>query len=138
MPSRPAYFGRLLRLLRRKGRSHEDAEATSRELHDAGASAQPFAADFADPAATAALLPAVARELGRVDAVVNSASRFEYDSPEDFDAALLASLTRSNVAICSLRRSFTRAALRLGVALRCAGRASAATRRCARSRSRPR
>jgi RNA polymerase sigma-70 factor (ECF subfamily) len=26
MPSRPAYFERLLRLLRRKGRSHEDAE----------------------------------------------------------------------------------------------------------------
>ena len=79
-------------------RSHEDAEATARALRDAGARVQPFAADFADPAATAALLPAVARELGRVDAVVNSASRFEYDSPAAFDAALLESLTRSNVA----------------------------------------
>jgi NAD(P)-dependent dehydrogenase (short-subunit alcohol dehydrogenase family) len=57
-----------------------------------------FAADFADPAAAVALLPAVARAFGRVDAVVNSASRFEYDSPTAFDAALLESLTRSNVA----------------------------------------
>ena len=79
-------------------RSVDDAEATARELRAAGARAQLFPADFADPAATAALLPAIAHALGRVDAVVNSASRFEYDSPEQFDAALLASLTRSNVA----------------------------------------
>jgi len=79
-------------------RSLDDAEATARELRAAGARVQLFPADFADPAATAALLPAVAHALGRVDAVVNSASRFEYDSPERFDAALLASLTRSNVA----------------------------------------
>ncbi|HEY8972587.1 MAG TPA: SDR family oxidoreductase [Burkholderiaceae bacterium] len=79
-------------------RSSDDAEAAARELRDAGARVQLFAADFADPAATAALLPAIAGALGRVDAVVNSASRFEYDSPERFDSALLASLTRSNVA----------------------------------------
>jgi len=75
-----------------------DAEATARELRDAGARAQSFAADFADPTAAAALLPRVAEAFGRVDAVVNSASRFEYDSPAEFDAALLESLTRSNVA----------------------------------------
>ena len=79
-------------------RSLDDAEATARDLRAAGARVQLFAADFADPAATAALLPAIARALGRVDAVVNSASRFEYDSPGNFDAALLATLTRSNVA----------------------------------------
>ena len=75
-----------------------DVEATTRELGAVGARVQPFAADFADPVATAALLPRVAEAFGRVDAVVNSASRFEYDSPAEFDPALLESLTRSNVA----------------------------------------
>jgi len=79
-------------------RSLDDAEATALDLRAAGARVALFAADFADPAATAALLPAIVDELGRVDAVVNSASRFEYDSPERFDSALLGSLTRSNVA----------------------------------------
>ncbi|MCK9685482.1 SDR family oxidoreductase [Scleromatobacter humisilvae] len=79
-------------------RSFAEAMATADELRAAGARAEPFAADFADPSATAALLPAVAEAFGRVDAVVNSASRFEYDSPAAFDPALLESLTRSNVA----------------------------------------
>jgi NAD(P)-dependent dehydrogenase (short-subunit alcohol dehydrogenase family) len=75
-----------------------EAEATAGELRAAGARTELFAADFADPSATAALLPAIVRAFGRADAVVNSASRFEYDSPTAFDAALLESLTRSNVA----------------------------------------
>ncbi|MFL6629538.1 MAG: SDR family oxidoreductase [Vitreoscilla sp.] len=79
-------------------RSLVDAEAAALDLRAAGARVALFAADFADAAATAALLPAIVDALGRVDAVVNSASRFEYDSPERFDAALLGSLTRSNVA----------------------------------------
>ena len=79
-------------------RSLEDAETTAAELRMAGARVELFAADFADPAATAALLPAVARVFGRVDAVVNSASRFEYDSPAEFDPLLLESLMRSNTA----------------------------------------
>jgi NAD(P)-dependent dehydrogenase (short-subunit alcohol dehydrogenase family) len=75
-----------------------EAGATAAELRAAGARVELFAADFADPAATAALLPAIAQAFGRVDAVVNSASRFEYDSPATFDGALLESLTRSNTA----------------------------------------
>jgi NAD(P)-dependent dehydrogenase (short-subunit alcohol dehydrogenase family) len=75
-----------------------EAESTAAELRAAGARVHLFAADFADPVATAALLPAVAQAFGRVDAVVNSASRFEYDSPATFDAALLESLVRSNTA----------------------------------------
>ena len=75
-----------------------EAESTAAELRAAGAQVQLFGADFADPAATAALLPAIAKAFGRVDAVVNSASRFEYDSPATFDAALLESLVRSNTA----------------------------------------
>ena len=78
--------------------SFGEAEATVAELRAAGARAELFAADFSDPAATAALLPAIAQAFGRVDAVVNSASRFEYDSPATFDAALLESLVRSNTA----------------------------------------
>ena len=77
---------------------HPDAEKTAAELRAAGATVHLFPADFTDPAATAALLPAVAQAFGRVDAVVNSASRFEYDSPATFDAALLESLMRSNTA----------------------------------------
>jgi NAD(P)-dependent dehydrogenase (short-subunit alcohol dehydrogenase family) len=75
-----------------------EAESTAAELRAAGARVHLFAADFGDTAATAALLPAVAHAFGRVDAVVNSASRFEYDSPATFDAALLESLVRSNTA----------------------------------------
>ncbi len=78
--------------------SEAAAHATAAELRSAGVDVHLFAADFADPAAAAALLPAVARACGRVDAVVNSASRFEYDSPATFDAALLEALTRSNTA----------------------------------------
>jgi NAD(P)-dependent dehydrogenase (short-subunit alcohol dehydrogenase family) len=75
-----------------------DVQATANALQAAGARVQSFAADFDDPAAAAALLPAVAQAFGRVDAVVNSASRFEYDSPAAFDPALLESLMRSNTA----------------------------------------
>jgi len=75
-----------------------EAQATAAELRAGGARVHLFTADFADVAATAALLPAVAAAFGRVDAVVNSASRFEYDSPAMFDAALLESLIRSNTA----------------------------------------
>jgi NAD(P)-dependent dehydrogenase (short-subunit alcohol dehydrogenase family) len=75
-----------------------EADAAAAELRAAGAQVRLFAADFADVAATAALLPAIAQAFGRVDAVVNSASRFEYDSPATFDPALLESLMRSNTA----------------------------------------
>jgi NAD(P)-dependent dehydrogenase (short-subunit alcohol dehydrogenase family) len=78
--------------------SSGEAEATAAELRALGAAVHLFAADFVDTAATAALVPAIAEAFGRVDAVVNSASRFEYDSPQTFDAALLESLVRSNTA----------------------------------------
>jgi len=94
-----AGFDIALHLRSSGGREVDEAWETASELKAAGATrVDVFPADFADPAATAALLPAVAGRLGRVDAVVNSASRFEYDSPEHFDAALLGTLTRSNVA----------------------------------------
>jgi len=95
-----AHAGFDIALHHRGASPHSFAEATStaEELRAAGARVELFAADFADPAATAALLPAAALAFGRVDAVVNSASRFEYDSPTTFDSALLESLVRSNTA----------------------------------------
>jgi len=78
--------------------SFAEAAGTADELRAAGARVELLAADFGDPAATAALLPAIGQAFGRVDAVVNSASRFEYDSPAAFDPALLESLVRSNTA----------------------------------------
>ena len=78
--------------------SHADAQATATELRAAGARVELFGADFSDAAAASALLPAAAAAFGRVDAVVNSASRFEYDSPAAFDPALLEALVRSNTA----------------------------------------
>jgi NAD(P)-dependent dehydrogenase (short-subunit alcohol dehydrogenase family) len=60
-------------------RSAADAEATVADLRAAGAGAEHFAADLADEPACRALLPAVAAHFGRVDAVVNNASLFEYD-----------------------------------------------------------
>jgi NAD(P)-dependent dehydrogenase (short-subunit alcohol dehydrogenase family) len=76
----------------------QDAETTAGELRSQGARVELFAADLADAGATAALVPAVAQAFGRVDAVVNNASRFEYDSPADFDPALLEELARANLA----------------------------------------
>jgi len=94
-----AGFDIALHLRSSGGREVDEAWETASELKAAGATrVDVFPADFADPAATAALVPAIVKSLGRLDAVVNSASRFEYDSPEAFDAALLAALTRSNVA----------------------------------------
>jgi NAD(P)-dependent dehydrogenase (short-subunit alcohol dehydrogenase family) len=78
--------------------SHVDAQAAAAEMRAAGARVELFHADFANAAETAALLPSVAQRFGRVDAVVNSASRFEYDSPQAFDPGLLESLIRSNTA----------------------------------------
>jgi NAD(P)-dependent dehydrogenase (short-subunit alcohol dehydrogenase family) len=75
-----------------------DAEATAAELRARGARVELFAADLADAAASAALVPAVAQAFGRLDTLVNNASGFEYDSPAAFDPALLEALARSNLA----------------------------------------
>lgn len=77
--------------------SAEEAEAAVAELKALGARAAAFAADLDDEAATRALVPAVVEKLGRLDALVNNASRFEYDQPGAFQPALLAALTASNV-----------------------------------------
>jgi NAD(P)-dependent dehydrogenase (short-subunit alcohol dehydrogenase family) len=79
-------------------RSRAAAEATVAEAQACGARAQAFAADLSDEAAARALLPAVADHFGRVDAVVNNASEFEYDAPASFSYAQLERQLRANTA----------------------------------------
>jgi NAD(P)-dependent dehydrogenase (short-subunit alcohol dehydrogenase family) len=75
-----------------------DADATVADLRALGASAQAFRADLADEAACRALVPAVAAHFGRVDAVVNNASIFEYDDPATFSVAAMDKHWRANTA----------------------------------------
>lgn len=78
--------------------SHAEAEATAADLRAAGAAAQVFAADLADEAQCAALLPAVREAFGRVDAVVNNASLFEYDDVAGFSFGAMERHWRANTA----------------------------------------
>ena len=75
-----------------------ESAATLAELRKLGARAETFAADLADEAATRALLPAVAQAFGRVDALVNNASRFAYDDAASFGHAEMEAHWRVNTA----------------------------------------
>ena len=78
--------------------SAADAATTADLARAAGARAEVLAADLADEAACAALLPTVQQAFGRVDAVVNNASLFEYDSVADFSYAAMDRAWRANTA----------------------------------------
>ena len=78
--------------------SANEAQATVQELRERGADAQAFAADLTDEAACRALSPAVLAHFGRLQAVVNNASLFEYDDGHSFSPALMERHWRSNVA----------------------------------------
>jgi NAD(P)-dependent dehydrogenase (short-subunit alcohol dehydrogenase family) len=82
--------------------SQSQAEDTVRELHGLGAAAHAFAADLADEAACRALVPAVLGHFGRLQAVVNNASLFEYDDVRSFSHAAMDRHWRSNVAAAVL------------------------------------
>ena len=75
-----------------------ESAATLAELRELGARAETFAADLADEAATRTLLPAVAQAFGRVDALVNNASRFAYDDAASFGHAEMQAHWRINTA----------------------------------------
>ncbi|MCU0966763.1 MAG: SDR family oxidoreductase [Burkholderiaceae bacterium] len=79
-------------------RSAAEAEQTVAAVQQTGGRALAFAADLADEAACESLLPAVQAAFGRVDAVVNNASLFEYDSVEDFSFAAMERHWRANTA----------------------------------------
>ena len=76
--------------------SKDDALATVRDAQALGANAAAFQADLADEAACRALLPAVVAHFKRVDAVVNNASSFEYDSAATFSYAAMDMHMRAN------------------------------------------
>jgi len=76
----------------------DEALNTVAELQALGARAHPFAAELGDEAACRALLPAVVAHFGRVDAVVNNASTFEYDAPASFTMAAMERHWRANTA----------------------------------------
>jgi NAD(P)-dependent dehydrogenase (short-subunit alcohol dehydrogenase family) len=79
-------------------RSAAEAQATVAQLRASGAAAQDFAADLADEPACRALLPQVAAHFGRVDAVVNNASLFEYDDAFTCAPAAMERHWRTNTA----------------------------------------
>jgi len=80
------------------GRSQDEARDTVQALRALGADAQAFAADLADEAACRDLVPAVLGHFGRLQAVVNNASLFEYDSVADFGFAAMDRAWRANTA----------------------------------------
>ena len=79
-------------------RSASEAEASAAYVRALGVRAECFAADLADEAACRALLPAVVQRLGRIDAVVNNASHFEYDSAATFSYAAMQTHWQANTA----------------------------------------
>ncbi len=78
--------------------SEADAEAAATELRALGGRVVTLGADLDDADAARALVGRAAAALGRVDAVINNASRFEYDRPGDFQPALLQALLAANTA----------------------------------------
>lgn len=78
--------------------SADEARDLLVELRAAGAFAQAFCADLAVETECEALLPAVVAHFGRLDAVVNNASLFEYDDVESFGYARMDAHWRANTA----------------------------------------
>jgi NAD(P)-dependent dehydrogenase (short-subunit alcohol dehydrogenase family) len=78
--------------------SAAEAVATEGEARACGAAAACFMADLGNEEDCRALVPAVLRQFGRLQAVVNNASLFEYDNVQTFGHALMERHWRSNVA----------------------------------------
>ncbi len=82
--------------------SVHDARKTAAECaHLAGASAT-FRANLGNETAVRNLLPSVIEKLGYVDAVVNSASTFEHDTPASFTFAAMDKHLRANTGAAIL------------------------------------
>lgn len=80
------------------GRSAEEAARTVEDIRALGRRAAALGADLADAAQVAALVGRAAAAVGPLSCVVNSASRFEFDRPESFEAASLAAHMAPNLA----------------------------------------
>ncbi len=79
-------------------RSDAAAAQVVAEIRAAGGLAQSFSADLSVEAECQALVPAVCAGLGRIDAVVNNASLFEYDHAASFSYAAMEKHWRANTA----------------------------------------
>lgn len=82
--------------------SADDAIKTVADCEQLASAAAAFDADLADEAAVRALLPRVVQHFGQVDAVVNSAAIFEYDSAQSFSFASLEKHMRTNTGAAIL------------------------------------
>ena len=78
--------------------SQSDANETLSELLACGTDAMMLQADLGDETQTRGLIPAVCGRFGRIDAVINNASRFELDDAASFQYAHLANHMASNLA----------------------------------------
>lgn len=79
--------------------SFREATQTVADARALGARAEAFSADLADEIACRSLVPTVlASSLGRLDAVVNNASTFEYDTVSSFNFRSMERHWRANTA----------------------------------------
>ncbi len=78
--------------------SRAEAEQTAQDIRALGRRACVLQADLADETACRSLVPQAVVELGQLDAVVNSASTFEYDNAASFTYEMLERHLRANVA----------------------------------------
>jgi NAD(P)-dependent dehydrogenase (short-subunit alcohol dehydrogenase family) len=76
--------------------SAAEADEVVRELGRLGAGATAFEADLSSEAGCEALVPEIVARMERLDAVVNNASTFEYDSIETFGYASMDRHWRAN------------------------------------------
>lgn len=79
---------------------HSSAEAqdTLQELRRITGRAEAFHADLSDETGCRALVPEVVKRFGRIDAVVNNASAFEYDNAETCGLASMERHWKANTA----------------------------------------
>jgi NAD(P)-dependent dehydrogenase (short-subunit alcohol dehydrogenase family) len=75
-----------------------EAEQTAADIAALGRQACVLQADLSDEAQARGLVPEAVARLGRLDAVVNSASTFEYDAAPSFSYAMLDKHLRANTA----------------------------------------
>ena len=76
--------------------SQVDAAKTVADCEELAGASAAFDADLSNETAVRALLPRVVNHFGRLDAVVNSASTFEHDSPASFGFAAMEAHWRCN------------------------------------------
>jgi len=79
-----------------RGSAAEAAQTAAECSALAGVACETFPAELGDEAEASALVPAVLRRYGQLDAVVNSASRFVHDDASSFGYAAMAEHLRIN------------------------------------------